>query len=310
MEKNNIYSKALAKKIMAAALMVSVAATFYGCDNKDESQPVSQAESSSSSQSESSQEVEQPEAVSTAVIYVDRTGGSEVAEEMGFVTGYDVEYDGDLTVQMIADSLTEITNLQFTINDVTDKEDGIVIDWSADSTLIAGLGDIEQKEEFHMFDAVGLNWMMLDSLYRSVTENMPVENVYYTMDGGKEFIMHSDMEIPVLPIDAPYMGSVFYVSHADANGDIEDESVESDDSGAPAPIDIFIKAMPPELFDGKIVVSEGEDTVNGEHAWLIAIGTGTEDKFTAETHYAITDSYDIFVMDVVAGGEYVPYAMG
>lgn len=58
------------------------------------------------------------------------------------------------------------------------------MDWAADSTLIAGLDDREQKEEFHFFDADSMRWFMMDSLWQTLKENFN-RDIYYTMNGVK-----------------------------------------------------------------------------------------------------------------------------
>lgn len=128
-----------------------------------------------------------------------------------------------LVVFFLADSLSEWTGLDFTLNDVTFGENSITIDWSADSTLIAGLDGREQKEEFHFFDAVSLNWFMMDSLARTVKHNLPITTVYYCSDGGPvTFQSPEDMAaqgLPELPVDQPYEGSAFFMTHAGGKGD-------------------------------------------------------------------------------------------
>lgn len=42
--------------------------------------------------------------------------------------------------------------------------DGLAVDWAKDSTLVAGLDDRAQKEEFFMYDVESLSWFMMDSL--------------------------------------------------------------------------------------------------------------------------------------------------
>ena len=62
--------------------------------------------------------------------------------------------------------------------------------------------------------------------------------------------------------------------------------------------------------EGTAWVAEGEDAVNGRRAWLFAWGKNTPEKFTAEKRFAVTDLGEIFVMDILGGGEYIPYAVG
>ncbi|MGN0693054.1 MAG: hypothetical protein ACI4K7_11950, partial [Oscillospiraceae bacterium] len=78
------------------------------------------------------------------------------------VKEYPVEFTGNQkTAEGLSDELSKLTGLDFNITaDKTD--DGWVVDWAADSTLIAGLDDREQKEEFFFFDHDTLSWFMMD----------------------------------------------------------------------------------------------------------------------------------------------------
>ena len=46
--------------------------------------------------------------------------------------------------------------------------------------LVAGLDDREQKEEFFFFDYDSQCWFMMDSLWRTLTENLDAEKVQKT----------------------------------------------------------------------------------------------------------------------------------
>ncbi|KMW10421.1 hypothetical protein [Enterocloster citroniae] len=137
---------------------------------------------------------------------------------------YPIEYTGtQKTAEELVNELSELTGLDFIIT-ASQTEDSWIVDWAADSTLIAGLDDREQKEEFHFFDADSLRWFMMDSLWYTLTENCEVENIYYTMDGGRELFFEGDMvlsPVSVFPSDIPYMGLGFYFAHADVRGDDE-----------------------------------------------------------------------------------------
>lgn len=62
------------------------------------------------------------------------------------VKEYPIEYTGaKKTAEELANALTELTGLDFIIT-ASKTEDGWMVDWAADSTLIAGPGDREQKE--------------------------------------------------------------------------------------------------------------------------------------------------------------------
>ena len=136
------------------------------------------------------------------------------------VKEYPIEYTGaQKTAEELAQSLSELTGLDFTIT-ASQTEDGWIVDWAADSTLVAGLDDREQKEEFFFFDYDSQCWFMMDSLWRTLTENLDAENIYYTMDGGQELVLENlSSSISTFPSDVPYMGSGFYAAHDDVRGD-------------------------------------------------------------------------------------------
>jgi|GEM_PF-2529693 len=119
-------------------------------------------------------------------------------------------------IMEIADYLTEWTGLDFTLNGVSFVEHGVVVDWSKNSTLLAGLDDREQKDDFRFFDAVGLNWFMMDSLKGTIKNNMQSSFVYYCSDGEPlKFSNQEDMEsqgLTPLSADEQYYGSHYYVS--------------------------------------------------------------------------------------------------
>ena len=135
------------------------------------------------------------------------------------VKEYPIEYTGaKKTAEELAQELTRLTGLDFIITS-SKADDGWIVDWAADSTLVAGLDDREQKEEFFFFDQDSLCWFMMDSLWRTLTENLDAENIYYTMDGGQELVFEELYSVNEFPSDIPYMGSEFYYAHADVRGD-------------------------------------------------------------------------------------------
>lgn len=131
-------------------------------------------------------------------------------------------YTGDLTGEILAQGLSEWIGLDFSISCEV-KDDGLYVDWSKDSTLITGLGDREQKDEFHMYDEDSLRWFMMDSLAMTLQKNLDHEKVYFTMDKGQ--VLRFDELYPVneIPSDMPYEGSAFFFAHADVKGDMDDE---------------------------------------------------------------------------------------
>lgn len=137
------------------------------------------------------------------------------------VKEYPIEYTGaKKNAEELAHELSELTGLDFIIT-ASKTEDGWIVDWATNSTLIAGPGDREQKEEFFFFDHDSLSWFMMDSLWRTLTENLDAENIYYTMDGGKKLALEKMSPAIIFPTDIPYMGSEFYSAHVDVRGDEE-----------------------------------------------------------------------------------------
>ena len=68
---------------------------------------------------------------------------------------------------------------------------------------------------------------MMDSLWRTLTENLDAENIYYTMDDGQELVFEELYSVNEFPSDIPYMGSEFYYAHADVRGDEENPYVRT-----------------------------------------------------------------------------------
>ncbi|MGN0595180.1 MAG: hypothetical protein ACI4I6_08470, partial [Hominimerdicola sp.] len=68
-------------------------------------------------------------------------------------------------------------------------------------------------------------WFMMDSLWRTLTENLDAENIYYTMDGGKALVLDNMSPVFDSLSDTPYMGLNFYLAHSDVKGD-EDSPLE------------------------------------------------------------------------------------
>ena len=125
----------------------------------------------------------------------------------------------DITPDDLANALGLWSGLDFFVT-VSYKDDGgIVVDWAKNSTLIANLDDREQKEDFAFFDAESMRWFMMDSMYQTLKENYYTDEIYYTMDGGKELVFDELFPINVFPSDIPYMGSPFYFAHDDVRGD-------------------------------------------------------------------------------------------
>ncbi len=125
---------------------------------------------------------------------------------------FDFEYEGDLSIQAIADALTVESGLDFFINSATIESGDAYVDWSANSSLVAGYDGRALEEMFFNYfsDNASINWFMLDSLKDSIILNTGAENVYYSMNGGEALVV-KDMPANVeFSLDMPYPGSDYY----------------------------------------------------------------------------------------------------
>ena len=204
--------KKLSILLTAAMLICMLAACGSGSSSGEPESSKSEGSSQSSEESkEESIENSRNETPQTDVLYA--VLGPEYVRE------YSIEYTGDKNgPEELANELSELTGLDFFIT-ASRTDDGWIVDWSADSTLVAGLDGREHKEEFFFYDANTLNWFMMDSLWRTITENLGDENVYYTMDGGQTLVPRELYPISKIPSDSPYMGSEFYKAHSDVQGE-------------------------------------------------------------------------------------------
>lgn len=148
------------------------------------------------------------------------------------VNEHTIEYTGEKkNAKELADELTKLTGLDFTIT-ASETSDGLIIDWDADSSLFTGPKG-EQKKDFFFFDYDTMCWFMMNTICKTMTENFDVENIYYTMDGGKELSLKLSPRM-TFPSDIPYMGSDFYLAHTDLKGDDDEiyyENTQADYQG-------------------------------------------------------------------------------
>jgi hypothetical protein len=164
----------------------------------------------------------------TTMLYTNMT----IASNSPDIKQHECTYKGELSVEKLAQALTELTGLDFIVSAIVTK-DRITVDWNKDSTLIANLGDKEQKGDFQFFDADSMRWFMMDSLWFTITNNFEAKDIYYTMNNGEELHVAELYPLKVFPSDKPYAGSAFYFTNAedldeqmDGRGDISDISVQ------------------------------------------------------------------------------------
>ncbi|MGI6670031.1 MAG: hypothetical protein ACOX58_00350 [Christensenellales bacterium] len=228
----------------------------------------------------------------TLTLYADFSNGFDsIIEETQITMSIENEpASQSLIAFALADGLSEWTGLDFTLNDVSFPDDeSIIVDWSKDSTLIAGIDDREFKEGFRFYDAVSLNWFMMDSLATTLKRNMNLTNVYYQSEAQPiTFPNPEDMAaqgLPQLPVDQPYEGSAFFVSHAGGKG-------SDDDHAADQPI-------AEGVFTNSLLESIPEDSITPFEAASGLYSLVLKDKLTQGADYSKEQPMFISCVDVI-----------
>lgn len=166
---------------LSLALMVSLAACGNNTPAPSESDISTPSVSNASSQQTSSPTQSEknlaPERI-TGTLYA--VFSENDVREMDF--GYE---EGACTPEKIAAALSEWTGLDFNMTVELDTQyNTVIIDWSADSAMATGQPPETQKEEFHFYDEEQLRFFMLNSLCRTIRENMGKLDVFYSLGGN------------------------------------------------------------------------------------------------------------------------------
>ncbi len=218
-------------------------------------------------------------------LYASFAAGSVQADELDLIKTKAITVP-EITAEIIAMELSEWSGLDFTLDDVKQSEKTLTIDWSVDSTLIANLDDRTQKEDFYFFDSDSMRWFMMDSLYQSCMENMNIDEVYYTMDGGKELSFEELYPVAIFPTDVPYMGSSFYFAHADVKGEMGEEWSDIGDMADYGPT------------EGRWRLNGASDTafllMDGEGLYTAFYASGSVESNGYLTYYSEDGRYEMF----------------
>lgn len=254
--------------------LLCAAAVLAGCNNTAQN-PGSSTEPSSAPNPE-------PEETGIATLYVDFSAGSVE----NYAETRDVGYTGELDAQCLSDLLSELTGLDFAIEATVLDNGDIVVDWQPEATLIGGLGDREQNDDYHFYESESLAWFMLDSLARTIRANIDMGGgeLYYTQNGGEQLIVPGLPEWAVFLPDVPYMSSAAYYEGRDNTY-----------------VDTFLEALRNAIGEanmaGRAIVEMGETQAGGETCIMYALGTDTAEKFTAEEHFAVGPTGKVYQMD-------------
>lgn len=288
------------KKIFVVILILSV--VLFGCSNsKTSSQNIQENKLvlPTNSVSEISSDTKTSEKMTTAVLYT----GIQYRE----FEEYSYQYSDPVSAEVLGEELCELTGLNFFFTS-TSKSDGIVIDWNANSGLFV-MSDTKKMSLFFGYDSLpdgpSGHWFMLDSLWKTLAENLDVENIYYTMNGGKELkidgLRNGTILISEFPSDIAYMGSSFCSVHTDGNYKV---CKEFNQDTAMEMVQQTIHCMGKKA---SVIVQTGEEIIEGEQAFTYSAGENSVDgqKYTALYHYAITDSGKIYYMDILQGEDWI-----
>ena len=104
--------------------------------------------------------------------------------------------------------------------------------------------------------------------------------------------------VPYTDAYAPYE---LYAAHKDVRGD-EMEPISGDEA-----MTLVWRAIESEGRTSTTVQYEGTEIINGESCWLLSAGEDSLDgqKYTAMYHYAVSESGEIWYMDIVNGAVWV-----
>jgi len=139
----------------------------------------------------------------------------------------------------------------------------------------------------------------------------------YSVGMGMDYLTGDDF-VQVYSLWVNYAGDVFafvggemLVYSPESNGWEPVAGGRGDDFPMDEEQAMFIvsEMLKAQFAEGMALVAKGEDEVNGQHAFLFDLGMNTEEKFTAEEHYAVTDDGEVWLLDILAN-EWLSAAAG
>jgi hypothetical protein len=203
--------------IFTALLALSLAACDGGAKPADTT-PSAAPDSSAADATPSNM----PDEYSVATLIADFRNGSPELNQKEISW----KYEGQCDIGTLAISLSAATGLDFFVDGRIEGDKAYVAWWDS-STLVSGLDDREQNEDFFFYDAASLNWFMMDSMAATIKRNIPeVTEVYYSGENGDPVAFPNPEDMAeqglwVLPVDLIYEGSSFFLAHAGGKGDVD-----------------------------------------------------------------------------------------
>lgn len=283
------------------ALLLTLCLLLAGCgQSSTPSSATQEASSTASAPAASSASSSAPSLqTETATLYTCRAIG-----HMGMVEPiqeHEFSYSGELTAELLAQGLSELTGLDFIIT-ATETEESIAVDWSADSTLLRPLDEQDLRGEYAFYDADALRWFMLDSLWWTLSENLGCELILYSMNDGEDLSLPglylTDQFAAHFTADYPFVYSGTLLAHEGVSGLLSEERASEyvwvllNQRGEEAPV----------------IVSTGEERIGEYDCWTFAAGSNSADgqKFTAMYHYAVSKTGAFFYIDPLQGADWLP----
>ena len=193
-------------KVLAILLcFCTVFCMLVGCGSSDSNAPAETPASSIPSAPTIEEPTEVTDAPNTApekqttVLYI----GNQTA---GF-TEYPMTYEGELIPEMLLQGIADLTGWNLSLADeITSGKGGMTVTFGPDACLFTGPPE-EQKDEFRVYDSLGLTFMALDSIQKTLQSwasptNPDSVDIYFAASGDVP------MELPELgitwPIEQPY----------------------------------------------------------------------------------------------------------
>lgn len=174
------------KKIISLLLAFCFIFIFCSCQKAKDDTTTEPAFSESDSKNDNEKK--------EGLLYAVMSGGQEDKTTVFSFTG------GDYTPERIAAGFSGWTGLKFRITSETDEANKkISITWLEDSSFFTGSPDNGDNPNFKFNDSKEMRTFMLNSLYKTIQENMGDYDVFYSLESG---------DINTLGLNADFSSSV------------------------------------------------------------------------------------------------------
>lgn len=96
-------------------------------------------------------------------------------------------------------------------------------------------------------------------------------------------------------------------AHADAASDnaIDDKTAPGATLSLEQADEVLRNAV--DMKESNAIIYKGVDTIEGKTCYTYSYGENHNEHFVTLEHFAVCDNHQLLVMDVINGGDYVPY---